>query len=283
MKKGFTLVELLLVIGIMAVMGTIAVTSYSAATRGMADRAALDAAKSIADAALERARLDRTRTYLYCFNEVTSIDDDLDTGSAQGLLVAVRATGRITAVDNDCYYDEFNLERIESTTEFEEDEAISGGGGSDAENRENATITRIYRLASGASAQSGFMSVYEGNFSMEIDVPEPEAELNPSGNSPSGTDRLTIYGYKKVNGGEGGAQFEVGDLYGKEFAVTRLPPNYTFSQNVRMESRTDLGQSIVKVVEVKPEDESVVLEIFHRLPNGEFKSIGTTQQAEKGN
>ena len=37
-RAAFTLVELLVVIGIMAVLATISVAGYSAASRGMADR-----------------------------------------------------------------------------------------------------------------------------------------------------------------------------------------------------------------------------------------------------
>ena len=40
-RAGFTLIELMVVIGLMALLGTISVTSYFAAVRGMSDRAAV--------------------------------------------------------------------------------------------------------------------------------------------------------------------------------------------------------------------------------------------------
>ena len=68
MKRGFTLIELLVVIGIMGMLATVSIGGYSAVTRGMAERGALDAATGIAEAALQRAQIDRSRTYLFIFN-----------------------------------------------------------------------------------------------------------------------------------------------------------------------------------------------------------------------
>ena len=64
MKKAFSLLELLVVIGIMGMMATLAISSYTSLTRGMNDRAALDLGKSVAEAALQRATRDRQNTYL---------------------------------------------------------------------------------------------------------------------------------------------------------------------------------------------------------------------------
>lgn len=281
MKKGFTLVELMLVVGLMALMGTIAIGGYSAATRGIADRGALDAAKSIADAAVERARLDRTRTYLYLFDEVTGYDDDIDAGTCQGLMIAVRATGRITAIVNGLYCDEFNLERIEATSEEEEDEAESESEGANAE--EKATVTRIYRLAQGVSSSSGYLSVYEGNFTTRITDTIDLDEVTEEQDAPENKQvEWKIYGYKQAGSG-GSAAFQIGDLYGKEFAITRLPPNYTFSSNVRMDDVNDLGQKLVNVIEVNPEDRAANLgiTIYRRQPNGKFESIGDISQVER--
>ena len=46
-RGAFTLVELLVVIGIMAVLATISVAGYTAATRGMADRGVIQSTVSI--------------------------------------------------------------------------------------------------------------------------------------------------------------------------------------------------------------------------------------------
>ena len=107
-RKAFTLVELMLVIALMGVMGTLAVGAYSAVTRGMSDRAALNAADSLLEAALQRAQIDRAPTYVYLFNEVLRLDDSATTTALmQGVMIAVRPCGRITRVEGDLVCDEF--------------------------------------------------------------------------------------------------------------------------------------------------------------------------------
>ena len=85
MKKAFSLVELLVVIGIMGMMATLAISSYTSLTRGMNDRAALDLGKSVAEAALQRAKLDRKNTYLYLFDEVIKLDSEMSAGIVAGV------------------------------------------------------------------------------------------------------------------------------------------------------------------------------------------------------
>ena len=55
-KRAFTLVELLVVVGIMATMATISIGGYFAIARGMADRGAISTATSLISLAQERAR-----------------------------------------------------------------------------------------------------------------------------------------------------------------------------------------------------------------------------------
>ena len=54
-KRAFTLVELLVVVGIMATMGTMSIGGYFAIARGMADRGAFATATSVISLAQERA------------------------------------------------------------------------------------------------------------------------------------------------------------------------------------------------------------------------------------
>ena len=59
-KVAFTLVELLVVVGLMALLGTVSVTGYFAAARGMSDRAALQDSISIVRLAMQTCLIDQT-------------------------------------------------------------------------------------------------------------------------------------------------------------------------------------------------------------------------------
>ena len=266
MKRGFTLIELLVVIGIMGMLATVSIGGYSAVTRGMAERAALDAATGVAEAALQRAQIDRTRTYLSLFNEVTRADSDDEVGIVCGVAIAVRPVGRITRVVGDLYCDEFG-DLNQSYAALDEE----SGSESESEQEQSAASVRIYNLRSReiATVREG---VYCDNDNLGVDL---EDRSNGANGKPQ---RIKAYGFKKV----GGASFQGGDEYGQEFAVMRLPPGFAFSGSVTMSSASDLGMKQVGSVEViEPSDTSAPsLQVFRRLPDGSFKSIGTTSETK---
>lgn len=276
MKKAFTLVELLVVIGLMGLMGSIAVAGYSAVVRGMSDRAAIDAAKGVVDAAVQRANLDGTATYLYLFNEVTKIDSDMAPGAASGLIIAVRPVGRISAVVNGLYCDEFADLQNSYRSLDSENETTSQ---SDAEAR--AASMRIYSIA-----DQKYAMVKEGVF-------QEGPQYNSCLESGDGIDewhsrKFYYYGFKRdtsgsSSGSEANATFKAGQEYGKEFAEVRLPDGYTFSTDVNMSSRDNLGQHLFKVVKILPTGTSAPgIEVFRRKPDGSFESIGRTNESEDG-
>ena len=268
MKRAFTLVELMIVVGLMGFMSTIAIGSYSAITRGMNDRAALDAAKSFADAALQRANLDRTKTYVYLFNEVTKLDSDMEAGIVNGVAIAVRPIGRITHVPEGGFYcDEFgDLDGTFGALDEDGEEA------SESEKESAATFFRLYNIG-----KKGYATVQEGVFAHELNDRDLE-------DADSGTmHRWTVHGFKSAQGDDGNSvTFEVGDQYGQEFAVTRLPPGYVFSQNVSLSSTGDLGQKRVgNIVEIDPTDTSTPsIQVYARRPNGSFDLIGDTGESK---
>ena len=268
-RAGFTLVELMVVVGLMGLMATIAIGSYSAITRGMGDRAAIDAAKSLADAALQRANLDRKSTYVYLFNEVTKIDTDLDAGIVCGVAIAVRPIGRVTHVPSTGFYcDEFG--DLDGTFDSLEE---SGDEMSESDKEKAAsTFFRLYNIS-----QQGYATVLEGVFPYEINDRDLEDGEGAS------LHKMVVHGFKTSSSHEGdNVAFRVGDLYGQEFAVTRLPPGYVFSQSVSMSGTADLGQKKVgSVIEVKPTDtDRPSVQIYRRRPDGTFDLIGNTRDSK---
>ena len=270
MRRAFTLVELMVVVGLMGLMAVISIGSYSAITRGMNDRAALDVAKSFSDAALQRASLDRTPVYVYLFNEVTKLDSEMEAGIACGVAVAVRPIGRITQVPESGFYcDEFgDLDGTFNALDEDGDETSEG----EKEN-EATTFFRLYNIG-----KNDFVTVQEGVYAYEIN----DRDLEDA--AASTTHRWTVHGFKVAEGDSGGsATFKVGDQYGQEFVLTRLPPGYVFSQNVNMGSVGDLGQKRVgSVIKIDPTDTSLPsIPVYARRPSGSFDSIGSTSD-QKG-
>ena len=278
MKKGFTLVELLAVIGLMGLMGAMAIGGYSAVVRGMSDRAALDAAKGLIDAARQRANLDRKTTYVYLFDEVMKVDSEMSAGLVTGVAIAVRPVGRISAVLQGIYCDEFaDLNRTYASLEAE-------SGESDSEAK--ASTMRLYSIP-----QKDFALVKEGVFRVGPQMNDT-LETDDSSSSTSSTsdgvdgeeftpEKFYYYGFKPADGGN--ATFSAGEEYGQEFSVARLPPGYTFAQNVSMSGVGNLGQHRVSVLEIKPTDtSSPAVNIYRRRPDGQFESIGSTSQVKDG-
>ncbi len=96
-RAAFTLVELLVVIGIMAVLATISVAGYTAATRGMADRGVIQSTVSILRIAQQTCEIDRVPTKVFFFNRRLSDGSNEDDATLyQGTAIAVKQAGRLT-------------------------------------------------------------------------------------------------------------------------------------------------------------------------------------------
>ena len=106
-KRGFTLVELMLVVGIMAFLGVAATSGYNALQRGMAERGATAVASGILKAAKERALVDRVPTMVFCYNRMVRAATDTEGAVIVGEAVAVRRAGRLTYVSGKYLADEF--------------------------------------------------------------------------------------------------------------------------------------------------------------------------------
>lgn len=284
MKKGFTLVELLAVIGLMGLMGAMAIGGYSAVVRGMSDRAALDAAKGLVDAARQRANLDRKKVHVYLFNEVLKLDSDMSAGIASGVAIAVRPVGRVSAIRDNLICDEFGdlngtYASLDSETSDSSSSGVSSGG----------ATTRLYNMRTGnfAIVKDGvFLTSPHSNRTLE--TPESESSSSSSASEDSGIegedwkDRdFSYYGFEKV---DGDADFRAGEEYGQEFAVARLPPGYVFSQSVTMSGASSLGQQQVGTPLVISPDatSSPSITVYRRRPDGQFESIGSTSQVKDG-
>lgn len=272
-KKAFTLVELLVVVGIMATMATMSIGGYFAIARGMADRGAVSTATSLLSLAQERARIDLVPTVVYFYNEVLQTEDRSKGQEfiAAGVAIAVRRSGRITRITGDRLGDEFA--DLDVTYGLAED---SGPSKSDT--------FRLYRFNTDkmeySSVYSEVIEDVVGNESYLVEKPVDRNFRKANGDDEDPND-LTVYSFRKAGGGN--ANWKVGDAYGYEFARIRLPDNYIFGSPSDAPSGKDLVKMVGKVIECTPESNGSTLpsiSISARRPAG-WTSIGDTKDEMK--
>ena len=271
-KRAFTLVELLVVMGIIAVMATMSIGSYFAVVRGMTDRGAVAAATSVISLAHERACIDLSPTVVYFYNERirdANKNAGLDAVYA-GVAVAVRRAGRLSRVNGNKLNDEFaDLDRTY--------------GVMDNPNSPKCEASRLYRF----------------NFSrMEYSSVYSEATEDTIGNETYLVERPVDRGFKKLNGDnervnvlpvgsflrkDGFNGWRAGDAYGYEFARVRLPDNYIFGAESDLPSGSDATKSLSTTVKCLPDSTASSLariRITARRPNG-WQEVGNTKSEMK--
>lgn len=249
-NKGFTLIELLVVMTIMGMLTMLAIASYGAVQRGMKQRGSLDIVKGIVALAQQRANIERAPTQIYLFNELVKPESNDDPAVVSGVAVAVCPMGRITGTDGGLF-DEFS--------DPDQSFPLAGNGSASA-------AMRLYNMRNG-----GFANVAYGVICSPIDEEDPQTGR---------ARRFWRYGYQKTGGD---ASFSVGDAYGREFAIIRLPTGYVFSSNPKTGSN-DLGwQDVGKPLQFNPDDnpESVPgVTVYERQADGSYKSIGSTSEVK---
>ena len=224
MRKAFTLLELLVVVGIMGLLGTVSIGAYRAVVRGMEERGAIQNASQFVHAALHRAMIDRQPTAIYFWNETLRGSSDDENEIVVGKAVAVRRAGRISGVDGEYLYDEFaDLNRTYTVTDNPD-----GSG------------MYLYQLDA-AGDENGFRrsrvyeSVHKGNLT-EVYLMDPVdnsgAQAAGALQAPTDNGKLEVYGFIKQNGGGSGSpSWEIGDAYGFEFQSMELPKNFIFGSS----------------------------------------------------
>ncbi len=218
-RAAFTLVELLVVIGLMAVLATISVAGYSAATRGMADRGTIQTTVSILRVAQQTCQMDRVPTKVMFFNQRLFDDNDPDTPPLfQGTAIAIKQAGRITLpVMNKLLIDEF--------ADWNQSYPKSGSA--------SAPNMRIFQMKSGGGGGlngcSTLVRPYVSSYELSDDfMIQADATFKEWCNKHGHEDNDKVWGFMM----EGGKQeWSVGDAYGVEIARIDLPRGYIFGSS----------------------------------------------------
>ena len=214
-KRGFTLVELILVMAIMGLLGTISVGGYRAMQRGMEERGALQNANEFIRSAYQRAQIDRQPVNVYFWNELLREKTEDDTPIVVGKAVAVRRAGRLSDVTSAYLYDEFgDLGYYTSSTSDDDDESSSEG------TVEKGDDMFLYRIKSTESKME--RSIVSQSARHRGDSNERLLESGASGN-------IASFAFIVINANN--VSWERGDAYGFEFAEIQLPHNFIFGSD----------------------------------------------------
>ena len=277
MKKGFTLLELLVVIGIMGLLGTMSIGGYRAATRGMADRTAVDNASMFMRGAYQRALIDRQPTVVWYWNETVQEETDYKDIVVQGRAVAVRRSGRITSISGNYLFDEFADLNFTYRTDESSSSVKSGTMNlypMDNINNPDAP-SLVYDTVHRNDPASGITETYLLNDDSGVATKE-------GGNldtAPTDSGALEMSAFIVADGSQG--NWKPGDSYGFEFQNLKLPAGYIFGDQFSEDTSNPVKGK--KAVAFNPftTSSSATVEIYALRPNASgvmtAQKVGTTK------
>ena len=241
MRRAFTLIELLLVIGIMVLLGTASVAGYRQMQRGMEERGAIQNVNQFIRSAYQRAQIDRVPVQVYFWNETLREESDTDTLIVVGRAVAVRRAGRLSRVQGDILYDEFG-DLASSRLMLDEDEDEEASSQSGATQEGNGMY--LYCMDNAGKGGQFQRSVVAQT------TKKPKGSGEPLLDGSSTLRDMEAYAYVVMPGGRGECQWETGSSYGFEFAEITLPRNYIFGSTYSKTTEDpvrDAGTMLFKV------------------------------------
>ena len=229
-RSAFTLVELLMVVMIMGLLGTVTVGSYRAMQRGMEERGVMENVNHFIRAAYRRAQIDRQPVALYFWNETLREETDTEPIIVVGKAVAVRRAGRVSRCFDSWLYDEFgDLEKDRLVVSADDEDSENANSGS----TEKDNLVPLYKMNSRTSNGRSLVSQTTKNVTSNN-----RDQLLSSGEAKD----ISCYAYVLKSAGTAG-EWHVGDAYGLEFAEIQLPHGYLFgsSYHERPQDKTSAG------------------------------------------
>ena len=221
-RSAFTLVELLMVMMIMGLLGTLTVGGYRAMQRGMEERGVMENVNHFIRAAYRRAQIDRQPVAIYFWNETLREETDTEPIIVVGRAVAVRRAGRISRFFDPYLYDEFgdlDKERLVENADDEDGENVNSGS------TENDNLVPLYKMNSKTSNGRSLVSQTTKNVTdQNRDTLLSTGEMRVV--------EIPCYAYVLKDAGTAG-EWHAGDAYGLEFAEIQLPHGYLFGSSYK--------------------------------------------------
>lgn len=266
-KAAFTLVELMVVVGLMALLGTISVTGYFAAVQGMSDRAALDDTRSLIRLAMQTCLIDRTPTAVLFYNRQNQVAKDGNReevrATSSGSAVAIKMAGRISYVDrsNGILVDEF--------ADWNQSYPIkrSGSASTSGSGVRFYRMTELNEVARGIDQCSSLMSdcvedesevnsrSFKNEYMIAADLQvkdfcrifQKEGVQNKKfSNATYENGNGSRFGRRIAQGNTGltASKWQIGDAYGVEIASLDLPRGYIFGSQEPGSMKIDSLESL---------------------------------------
>ena len=251
LTSGFTLLELLVVLGIMGLLGAALSNAPRAMVRAMEKRGTMQNVKAFIRAAYQRAQIDRMPTAVYLWNETVRAETEDEERVVVGMAVAVRQSGRISRLDAGMLVDEFaDLQHSFSTN-------AQGQAGS-------SVGMRLYSMEKLYNRDSRPYTLVKSTVDLCTRTPNYLGGLE----SVEGDGKVVGYGFVPVGNSSG---WKTGSAYGFEFQRLQLPHGYIFGSSIPGDSgitvvdtlvfRVDgAGGANVKVSEVRQKNGSLTAE-----------------------
>jgi len=234
-RSAFTLVELLMVVMIMAMLGTVTVGGYRAMQRGMEERGVIENANHFIRAAYRRAQIDRQPVAVYFWNETLREETDTEPIIVVGKAVAVRRAGRVSRCFDSWLYDEFgDLEKERLVVSADDEDSENANSGS----TEKDNLVPLYKMNSRANNGRSLVSQTTKNVTSN----NRDALL-----SSGEVKNISCYAYVLKSAGTAG-DWHVGDAYGLEFAEIQLPHGYLFGSSYHKSPKDKIGPGDYKTM-----------------------------------
>ena len=213
-RRAFTLVELMVVIMIMGILGTVSVGGYRAMRRGIEERGVMQNVNQFIRSAYQRAQIDRLPVAVYFWNETLREETDVEPIIVVGKAVAVRRAGRLTKVQGSYLYDEFGDLSFNRLVLDEDDEGMSGADDSGGAVQDDGVY--LYKISGNEGSQPQRSLISQTTKRMTLTEPL----------ILGGQGEMENYAYELID--KGGVVWQTGDAYGFEFAALELPHGFIF-------------------------------------------------------